>query len=263
MRKIAIVGFGAIGQGIISRVKDHPELNISYVVSRTPTLEQRVELTERGIQMVTDVPPDTTLLVECAGHAAVSEHVMPALRRGIECAVLSIGAMATGDNLQQLEAAARSGRTSCTLLTGAVGGIDAVQAAKFLGIDELTYICTKPPAAWMGTAAEEVVDLKAVKTRTMIFEGNTAGAAEKFPKNANVAATVGIAGLGLTKTRATYFVDPSVAMNSHELSARGEFGSLTIRIDAAPSSLNPKTSALTIASALRFLTSRAAAVRFG
>ena len=44
-----------------------------------------------------DALPRPGLLVECAGHAAIKEHVVPALATGIPCVVASVGALAEGD----------------------------------------------------------------------------------------------------------------------------------------------------------------------
>ena len=62
-------------------------------------------------QVVSAVPVDTDLVVECAGHQALTEHVLPALERGTECAVLSIGALSEPGLPEQLAEAAAKGGT--------------------------------------------------------------------------------------------------------------------------------------------------------
>jgi aspartate dehydrogenase len=70
------------------------------------------------------------LVVECAGHAAIEEHVLPALERGLPCMVASVGALSAPGMAQRLEEAARRGGTQVQLLSGAIGGIDAIAAAR-------------------------------------------------------------------------------------------------------------------------------------
>jgi len=84
----------------------------------------------------------------------------------------------------------------------------------------------------------------------------------RYPKNANVAAAVALAGLGFDATRVTLIADAAATGNTHEILARGDFGQFEFRItgDALPD--NPRTSALAAMSTLSAILDREAAIGF-
>ena len=259
MMAVALIGFGAIGRSLAERAVALGGLGIASVVVRSARVtDVQMQLDQLGLKAraVDVVPADANLALECAGHQALHAHVLPALSRGIECAVLSVGALSESGLPEKLEAAARSGNTRLTLLAGAIGGIDALAAARFAGLNEVIYTGRKPPQGWKGSPAEAVVNLDALAIATPIFEGSARDAARLYPKNANVAATLSLAGIGLDATRVRLIADPAVTENIHEVEARGAFGEMRLTMRGKPLADNPKTSALTVLSALRFLVNR-------
>jgi aspartate dehydrogenase len=245
---VCLVGYGAIGQAIAKQLANHPRLRIAHVVVRPERVAQvQAELPSESIA-VSAVPESAQLVLECAGHSALKEHVLPALERGVECATLSIGALSEIGQIEALERAARQGGAQLHLLPGAVGGIDAIAAAKLVGLHSVRYIGRKPPLAWRGTPAEQ--------QSAIIFEASARQAAAQYPKNANVAATVSLAGLGLDATQVRLIADGTQADNVHEIELEGAFGKMKIEMRNKPLPDNPKTSMLTVLSALRFLDNR-------
>lgn len=265
MLHITMIGCGAIGVGVLELLEKDPQLCVDYVIASQGSealVRQRLASFKQPPQVLTQLPADARpdLLVECAGHRAIEEHVLPALERGIACLIVSVGALSEVGLVERLEAAAERGQTRIELLPGAIGGIDALSAAKVGGLDSVNYTGRKPACAWKNTPAEQVCDLDSITEATVIFEGSAREAAHLYPKNANVAATLSLAGLGLDRTRVTLIADPSIEENVHHFEARGAFGGFELSLRGKPLLANPKTSALTVYSVVRALGNHAHAI---
>ena len=256
MRDVTLIGYGDIGRSVHARLRGHTGVRIAHLVVSPGSLAAVRAAVGADVAVRDAVPADATLVLECAGHGALTTHVLQALERGIECAVLSVGALSEAGLAGQLDDAARKGGTQLHLLPGAIGGIDAIAAARLAGLDEVTYTGRKPPQGWRGSPAETQLDLDQLREPTVILQASAREAARLYPKNANVAATVALAGLGLDATTVRLIADPSVQENIHEITLRGAFGEMQLTMRGKPLADNPRTSALTVLSALRFLNNR-------
>ncbi|MBX2833543.1 MAG: DUF108 domain-containing protein [Micavibrio sp.] len=140
--------------------------------------------------------------------------------------------------------------------SGALAGIDGIKAVKELGIVSSKIASTKPPRGFFGAPYVDKmgIDLSKIVSKTRIFEGNAFEAAEGFPANVNVAATLSLAGIGPDKTRVEIWADPDAKGNMHEVTVEGTYSTLYSRIENMPDPENPKSSMLaaqSIVAALR------------
>jgi aspartate dehydrogenase len=255
---VLLIGYGAVGKAVARYVAADPEISISGVIVHSGEGHE-IEL-DRDAQVLRSVDelhelPDFAL--ECAGHSAMMEHVVPLLERGVDVGIISTGSLAEDGLIERLDKAASYSGARLSMLSGAIGAIDALSAAKIGGLDRVIYTGTKPPSAWKGTAAENVVDLDSLVEPAVIFRGRAREATRLFPKNANVAATISLAGVGLDNTEVTLVADPHVTRNVHRIEACGAFGEMQVTMTGNPLPDNPKTSALTVYSAIRAIYSRA------
>lgn len=194
------------------------------------------------IEELLSTRPD--LVVECAGHEALRAFGEPILRHGVDLLVVSVGALANPELEETLRAASANGGGKLLIPGGALGGIDALSAAREAGLSSVDYIGRKAPAAWRGTAAEKIVQLDRVTEPHTFIDCEARTAALTFPQNANVVAAIALAGLGFDKTRVRLIVDPQAEGNLHSYVARGAFGEISTTIRSKTLEANPKTSVL-------------------
>ncbi len=252
--KVALIGGGSIACVIVrSLLEQHPEIRVVGALGHDldrakERLDGRIPVTSSIAELLGWKP---TIVVECAGHEALAEHGVSVLRHGIDLIVASVGALAKPELERALREAAGAGRSHIRIPSGAIGGLDALAAARIGGLDSVRYVGRKPVQAWRGTAAERVVDLDKLDRATVIFEGSAREAALTYPQNANVTAATALAGVGFDATRVTLFADPQARGNEHEIEATGRFGTMKFSVVNAPLLENPKTSSLAAYSLVR------------
>jgi aspartate dehydrogenase len=259
MKTVLLVGFGAMGRFVYEHLKDHPQVDRWLVLERESqrqAVQACLRPADRAISSLQEIVGTLAFAVECAGHEAVRNVVPELLRQGVSTIMASVGALANAQIAEALDAACGDGCSQLTLVPGALAGVDALSASKGFGLDTVSYCGRKPPRSWRGTPAESLCDLDAVVTATTFFRGSAREAASTFPQNANVAAMVGLAGLGLDLTRVELIADPDATGNTHTIAAQGNFGTMEMRIAANAFAANPKTSALAGMSVIRTVQNR-------
>lgn len=261
---LGLIGFGNIATTLLSLLEQEPVERITVLV-RDASKEraraaldqsaaaQRIEVVGSVDALIADGPD---LVVECAGQSAVATYCAGILRAGIPTVVASIGALADDGLASALKRAATDGGTQMILPAGAIGGIDLLAAVAPAGDLSVAYRGSKPPAAWIGTPAEDALDLANLGSAAVFFEGTARDAARSYPKNANVAATLALAGAGFDDTRVQLVADPGASGNMHSYEVRSPLCTYTIRIEGAASGANAKTSVTTVYSLLREINRR-------
>ena len=88
-----------------------------------------------------NVLPD--FVMECASHEAVEEFGPYFLNLGVDFGVVSTGALANAQLFEHLKNASEIGNAKLVILSGAVGGIDALSAAKVQNMEKVIYTSRK------------------------------------------------------------------------------------------------------------------------
>lgn len=259
--RLALVGWGAIGRTVAANLDD--QLVSIVAVGVRDATRARTGLPD-GAQLLTDpselatVEPD--LVVEAAGRDSVGPWARASLAAGADFVVSSVSALADPALLEELRLAAVASGTQLQIQPGALAGVEALVAARIMGIDTVEHRIVKPPTAWRDTPAESLCDLDSLDEPTAFFQASAPETASRFPKNANVAMTTALAGIGVDDTVITLIADPAATKNRHEIVAEGAFGTLDVSIANNPLPDNPKTSALAALSLVRLVQNRQAAI---
>src|SRR3954468_15146717 len=204
MTAVGLIGCGGIAQDVLAALRASPANGVSVVgaLARPGRGEAaRAKLCEIDVvESLNDLLARSPALVaEVAGPSAVGEHGGAVLRSGVDCLVISIGALADPALLARLRSAAQDGNSRILLPAGAIGGIDAIAAMRVAGLTSVRYRSRKPPAAWRGSPAEKVFALATLAKPAVLYRGSAREAALLYPQNANVAAAIALAGLGFER----------------------------------------------------------------
>lgn len=254
MQKIAVIGCGAIAEAVAQYLADHDNIEITAAVIEPGTDSRARDVFGDAVEIAYDFDGVTAMVdlaVDCAGHPALRQHGEQILSAGIDLVTVSSGALGDAKLLARLVEAAKEGGSRLRVVSGAIGALDALAAARIGTLTKVTYRGRKPPKGWRGSAAEAKIDLDGLAEATVHFSGSARNAALEYPKNANVAAAVALAGIGLDDTAVELIADPGVERNVHEIVAEGDFGRFEFRIEGKSLPDNPRSSAITAMSVVR------------
>lgn len=265
--KIGIVGCGTIGREIAKacrgRLKNRIELigvcDIDEDKARTlnKALKKKVQILK-----LDDLMKSSDLVVEAASSKASSGVIEKAIRHRVDILVMSTGGLLGKEGLLR-RAETRGIRVY--MPSGAICGIDGLKGASVGRIDSVTLTTRKPPKGLAGAPylKKNSINLRDIKTESVLFEGSAKDAVIGFPQNVNVSAVLSLAGIGAKDTRVRIITSPDYTKNIHEVEITGGFGRIKTMTENAPSETNPKTSALAILSAIATLDGITKSVRIG
>jgi len=256
VQRVAIAGFGAIGKVVAEHLdRGIDGLSLAAVSARDAA---RATAAMAGFTRPVPVLPlarlweEADIVVECAPAALLRDIAEPALAAGRTLVVLSCGALLDNFDLVEL---ARRHAGHILVPTGALLGLDAVQAAAVGVISRVHMITRKPPSGLAGApylvANDIVVD--GLDTAKCVFIGTAREAARGFPANVNVAAALALAGIGPDRTTIEIWADPAVDRNIHRIEVEADSARLLLQVENVPSVENPRTGRLTALSVVALL----------
>jgi aspartate dehydrogenase len=264
--RVAIAGFGAVGRAVAERLdQGMPGLRLVAVSARD---RERAAARIAGfnnpvaVEPLDQLPPLAEVIVECLPAAAFREIAEGALDAGRILIAVSGGALLVNPDLIER---ARNGGGRIIVPTGALIGLDAVQAAAEGTIYSVTMVTRKPPRGLAGApfVVENDIELDGLSQPLKLFAGPAREAVRGFPANVNVAAALSLAGIGADRTMVEVWADPSLDRNFHTIEVDSDSAQFTMSIKNIPTDENPKTGRITALSVIAALRKQTAALRIG
>ena len=246
---VGLLGLGAIGLSVVQLLSETSGPKVVGSLVRCPGVRANVHDIPivYSLNELLDLRPD--VVAEVAGHTALKTYGPAILRSHCDLVITSIGALADRAFFAELEEAAATTGRSVEIVAGAIGALDAIATAAVGRLDSVTYLARRPPD-------QSVLNVESVdpNAEMEIFSGSAREAALRYPDELNVAATLGLAGLGLDRTEVRVVVDPKVEVIHHEIGARGQFGELKLSIvnSGAGSGRPSRLVAMSVVRALQF-----------
>jgi len=264
VKKIGVIGYGSIGKEIIAATKrqEIPNAKIVALFDKEPQVISLAGQDNAELQLFSDfnkfyespVYSSLDIIIECASKDAVREYGKRVIMSKKDLLVLSVGGLSDKKFLLELQELSIFNNVKIWIPTGAIAGLDSIRSVRKY-LDSLTITTTKHPKSFAGAPyfKNSKINLEDISKETVLFEGNAITAIELFPANVNVAVSIGLAGIGLEKTRVKIIADPMVSVNKHEILCKGSFGEILVIVQNIPSPANPKTSYLASLSAIECL----------
>jgi aspartate dehydrogenase len=262
---VAIGGLGAIGLSLARRLDAGVEG--LRLVSASARDRDRACANVAGFAhppeiVDLDALAQADIVVEAAPAAIFEQIAVPAIEAGRIFVPSSVGAL-----LPRLHLVDRARKSGARIIvpTGALLGLDAVRACAEGEVESITIETRKHPRGLAGAPylARHGIDVAAITTPTVVFEGNALDAAAGFPANVNVAAALALAGIGPLRTRVRIWADPGVDRNIHTIRVEADAARLTMTVENVPSEANPRTGKLTALSVLACLRGLTATLKIG
>ena len=148
VQRIVLVGWGAIARTAFALL-DEQHLEVVAIAVRDSSIPRQA--LPAGAQLIAsphelaDLRPD--VVAEAASRESVGPWGHAALQAGADFIVSSVSALADEDLLESLRRTADSCGGQIEIQVGALGGIDALSAARLMGLDEVEHRIVKPPLA--------------------------------------------------------------------------------------------------------------------
>ncbi len=266
MLSVGIIGFGTIGKVVAKALDDGIDRMELIAVASGREDKARAALTTLSkpveLMPISAVADCCDIVVDCAPKSVFAEIAFAALTRGRKLVTVSGAGILANPEIEDM---ARKHGGRVVLATGALLGLDAVRAAAEGSINSVRMITRKPPNALKGAPhiIKNKINLDGLNGEIKVFSGTAREGAIAFPANVNVAAALGLAGIGADATSLEVWADPHIDRNTHSIEVDADSARFTLNIENVQSVENPGTGKITALSVIACLRGMTAPMKIG
>lgn len=219
-KRIGIIGFGQIGSSLFDMISTVPGLGLTvgFIYDTDPKI---VSTIPEGLGVATlsaakDLQVD--LVVEAAHPDVVRQYGRMILEH-TDLMIMSVSSLGDRDLEQTLMETCRQQGTRLFIPHGATLGLDGLRDG--VSIWEDVWITMRKNPINLDFKAAPHLKPEGGSKAVTLYDGPTRGILPLFPKNVNSHATLGLATLGLDRTRSILISDPDLEESIIEIDARG------------------------------------------
>ena len=264
--KVGIAGLGAIGLVVAEAIDDGIE-NLELVGVTVRDADKALRKMSKFKNKAPVLNPEelakvSDIVVECVPKAVFRDIAEPTLKAGRLLVTVSGAGLLANPDIIEL---ANINKTQIVLATGALLGLDAVRAAAEGRVKQIRMVTRKPPNALKGAPhlIENDISVENLDKPTKVFDGNAREGAKGFPANVNVAAALGLAGVGPDETKLEIWADPELTRNTHSIRVDSDSALIEMSIENVQSQENPGTGKITALSVIACLRGMVSPLRDG
>ena len=245
---VGIVGFGSIGSEVAKALVNGVEdFSLYGITSRSKSkAKERIAKLDKNIKIydLETLVDNCEIIIDCAPKEAFRDIATQCINK--ERKLITVSGSGILDNLD-LEELAKTKNSQIILATGAILGLDALRAASESNINSVTMTTRKPPNALSNApfVINNNIELNNLLEPKLIFKGSATDGAKAFPANVNVAAAVGLAGIGANKTKLEIWADPKLKRNTHKVEVDSDSAIFEMSIQNVQTPENPGTGKIT------------------
>ena len=256
LKTVAIIGCGAIGS-VLAKAIDNGTVDAKLLAVYDIVEDKSYKLVSelkhkpkivKSIDEMINLKPD--IIVEAASQQAVRDYATKILRNRINLMIMSVGALLNKELLSEILEVAKEKGVCIYIPSGAIAGLDAIEALKLVGIKKIVLRTRKPPKALKEAEylRKRGIDLEKVSHEVLVFKDKASEAVKAFPVNINISAALTLA--SNTEVDVEIVADPNLSRNIHEIEVYSEASRIVIRVENIPTPKNPRTSYLATLSAI-------------
>lgn len=254
--RVGIGSLGTVGMALARRIVASDAGLVLTAVSARDTQRAAARVADIGcdarVLPLEELAQAADVVVECAPAACFLTLAGPVIAAGKVLVPISVAGLL--EHMELVEQARTSG-ARILVPSGAILGLDALRAAREGEIQEVRMITRKPPNGLAGAPhlVNNNINVEGLTQPLKVFEGSAAEGARGFPANVNVAAAVGLAGVGPERTVLEIWADPGVDRNVHDIKVIADAATFTLHIENVPTAENPRTGRLVAQSVMATL----------